>query len=576
VKRKKEKGKSEELKTHHASRITHHSSRITPEVGFEVGDYDPSLPLVIDPVLAYSTYLGGSSDDQGTSMTVDSEGNAYVVGTTDSIDFPAANGAQSQLEGTQDAFVAKLDASGARMLFITYLGGDDREGAGGIALDSSGNLYVAGYTASTNFPTMNPFQPNKRGETNAFVTKFGPTGNLLYSTYLGGRLRDFGTSIAVDQSGNIHLAGVATSPDFPVANAAQGNLGGAADVYVAKLNAAGNQLLYSTYLGGADNDGAASMAIDPSGNAYVTGVTFSPDFRTANAIQGAHNGGAFDAFVTKLNPSGALVYSTYLGGGGADRGMRMIADVEGNAYVTGDTDSENFPTMIALQPAIGGSSDAFLVKLNPQGSQFVFSTYLGGSNTDGSLGIARDSKGGIYLTGFTSSSDFPTRSPVQATGQGGTYDAFVAKVHAAGTALELSTYLGGTGLDSGIAVATDERGNAYVMGLTDSTDFPSRNGFQADNGGGAADLFIARIGDGPAITDVRIQGKHVIITGEEFEAGAVILLDGEVQKKTKFKSATSLKGKKVAKKIAPGAMVRLQVRNPDGTTSAEFSFTRAN
>jgi hypothetical protein len=305
----------------------------------------------------------------------------------------------------------------------------------------------------------------------------------------------------------------------------------------------------------------------------VTGVTFSANFRTANAIQSSHNGGVLDAFVTKLTASGGLVYSTFLGGGGADRGLRIIADAGGNAYVTGDTDSENFPSVNALQRGIGGSSDAFLVKLSPTGS-LVYSTFLGGANTDGGTGIARDSGGAIYVTGFTSSSDFPVRAPLQAASGGGSYDAFAAKVNASGSALELSTYLGGTGLDSGIAVVTDDRGNVLVMGLTDSQDFPFRGGIQASNRGGAADLFISRIGDGPAITDARVKGKHLLITGEGFEPGAVLLLNEEPQNKTRFQSETSLKAKKVAAKIAPGQTVRLRVRNPDGATSAEFSFTR--
>ncbi|HXG63648.1 MAG TPA: SBBP repeat-containing protein, partial [Blastocatellia bacterium] len=351
-------------------------------------------------VLDYSTYLGGGGDDQGTAITADAEGNLYLVGITDSTNLPTVNAAQPAFGGgVQDIFVAKLDPSGTRLVYLTYLGGGGNDTATGMAVDAAGNAYLTGFTTSTNFPTLNALQPNNRGRFNGFVTKLGPTGNLIYSTYLGGTTNDSGSGIAVDAAGNAYVAGIATSPDFPTVNALQPGLSGAADVYVAKLNPAGNQFVYSTYMGGSQEDAATGIAVDPSGNVYVTGATLSSDFRMANAAQPAHGGGIFDGFVMKLNPAGSqLIYSTYLGGGNGDRGMRIAADAAGNAYVTGDTRSADFPTRGAAQQALGGSSDAFVTKLNPNGA-LAYSTFLGGTGIDGGTAVAVDATGAAVVTG---------------------------------------------------------------------------------------------------------------------------------------------------------------------------------
>jgi hypothetical protein len=553
-----------------SARYRRHNGRI----GFELGEYDRTLPLVIDPVLEYSTYLGGSGEDQGTAMAVDSEGNAYIVGLTNSADLATVNAAQNGFGGgPQDAFVAKLDPSGTRLVYLTYLGGSDLDTPTGLAVDSAGNAYVTGFTRSANFPTLNALQANNRGSFNAFVTRLGPTGNLLYSTYLGGSRNDSGSGIAVDSSGNVYVAGIATSSNFPVINPVQSGLEGASDLFMAKLNSSGSQLAYSTYLGGSQQDAATSIAVDMSGNVYVTGATLSTDFRLANAAQNLHGGGIFDAFVVKLNSSGnQLIYSTYLGGGGSDRGFRIMADFAGAAYIVGDTFSANFPTANALQRSPGGSADAFVTKLNSAGT-LVYSTYLGGSGIDGAAAISIGTGGGAYVTGFTQSNDFPTTAPLQQNSGGGDFDAFVAKLSASGSALEYSTYLGGSGTDTGFAIAAGASDRVYVMGLTGSDDFPTVNALQSANAGGVSDLFVAKIRPGPTITRAAIKGKHLDITGSGFEQGAVILLDGQ-QQKSLFKSGTSLRGKKVGRRIAPGQSVTLEVRNPDGTLSPGFNFSR--
>jgi hypothetical protein len=546
-------------------------------VRFEVSEYDKSKPLIIDPVMQYSTYLGGTGDDQGNAITIDANGNAYIIGFTDSLDFPLASAAQNAFGGQQDIFVSKLDASGTRLLYSTYIGGDGQDTGSAITVDAAGNAFVTGYTGSTNFPVANAMQLTRRGPFDSFVAKLDTTGNLIYSTHLGGSVGDFGSSIALDTSGAVYVAGVATSPDFPMVNAAQNAFSGASDVYVAKLTPSGNSLVYSTYLGGSDNDGATSLAVDSSGNVYVTGVTMSSNFRTANPLQAAHRGGVFDAFVAKLNPTGnSLVYSTYIGGSGEDRCFRVAVDSAGNAFVTGDTDSTNFPLVNAVQPSKGGGVDAFITKLNPTGSALVYSTYLGGNSLDGGTAIAVDSAGRAYVTGFTSSTNFPTVAAFQQSFAEGLFDGFVAKLNAAGSALDYSSYIGGSGVDSGFGIVADASGNAYLMGITDSFDYPTVNPLQPSYGGGSSDVFVVKISSGPALDGADIQGKNLLVRGNGFDQGAKILIDGQAQKTKNDNQnpAGLLIGKKAGKKIKKDKTVRLQVRNSDGSLSNELSFRR--
>ena len=307
---------------------------------------------------------------------------------------------------------------------------------------------------------------------------------------LGGSGRDFTNSIAVDASGSVYVTGWTASTDFPTANPIQPVFGGDVwDAFVTKLNAAGNALVYSTYLGGADRDFGEDIAADSSGNAYVTGYTGSSNFPTASPIQPA-NGGQFDAFVKKLNAAGnALVYSTYLGGSSEDLGRGIAVDAAGNAYVTGFA-GLNFPTTMGAFQTTGGG--AFVTKLNAAGSSLVYSTRGAGDEGE-DIGV--DASGNAYVTGRTSSTDFPTVNPIQPT-FGGSQDAFVAKLNAAGSALVYSTYLGGSDDESGSkgGIAVDAAGNAYVTGFAASTDFPTLNPFQATNAGGR-DVFIAKISD---------------------------------------------------------------------------------
>jgi Bacterial Ig-like domain (group 3)/Beta-propeller repeat len=394
--------------------------------------------------LVYSTYLGGTGYDSGAGIAVDSGGNAYIAGSTQSTDFPITPAAFQTSSSCDpnlcggNAFVTKIDPTGSALVYSTYLGGSKGAGGTGIAVDSAGNAYVVGSTSSSDFPTKNPLQPNYAGGGDAFVSKFDPTGSaLVYSTYLGGSSGETGYGIAVDSAGSAYVTGVTTSTDFPTEDALQPNYGGGGtyygDAFVTKINAAGSALVYSTYLGGSGGELASGIAVDSSGNAYVTGVTASTDFPTKNALQPA-NAGKTDVFVTKFNSTGsAFIYSSYLGDKEGASGSGIAADSAGNAYVIG-TAGRNFPITTGALQTIGPA--AFVTKFNSTGSGLVYSTYFGGNPT---YGITVDSVGNAYLAGTTSGAGFPLMNPLQPT-FGGAEDAFVTKMYiAAATTTTLSS-----------------------------------------------------------------------------------------------------------------------------------------
>jgi hypothetical protein len=494
-------------------------------VSFEIASYDPTRLLIIDPTLSYSTYLGGSGFDYAYGIEVDSAGSAYVAGYTDSIDFPLASAARAASAGGScgtdpdtypcfDAFVAKLNATGTALVYSTYFGGSGDDYSSGIAVDSHGNAYVTGYTNSTDLPTANPAQAAHGGGVcgaspcfDAFAAKLDPAGTaLIYSTYLGGSADDYGQGIAVGEDGDAIIGGFTASTDFPTAKARNGaHRGGTYDAFVTKLGPAGSTLAYSTYLGGSGDDFGTRVAADSAGHAYVTGYTNSADFPVASPWRAANAGGTcgappnitacFDAYAAKLNVDGsALVYSTYLGGSGGDYGYGIAVDASGNAYITGSTTSTDFPvTPGAFQLAGGGTSvDAYVVKLASTGSSAVYATYFGGLGAEAGLNIAVDSAGNAYVVGYAYGNGLPRASPLQAT-SGGYYDAFLAKLNAAGSALVFSTYLGGSGNEKAHGVAVDASGNAYLAGGTFSSDFPvTSSTLQTSYGSGAFDAFVAK------------------------------------------------------------------------------------
>lgn len=491
------------------------------EISFRLGAYNRRKTLVIDPVLTYSTYLGGTGTDFAQGIAVDTDGSVLVCGYTLSADFPTASPRQGSFAGSQDAFVAKLNPSGNALVYSTFIGGSGLDAANSVAVDADGNAYVTGLTASTNFPVASPLQSSNRGGTDAFVLKLNRAGSVLaYSTYLGGSGDDVGYyRLAVDREGNAHVTGTTTSADFPLANAVQSSMRGASDYFVAKVNAAGSALVYSTFLGGSGEEASLGtgvtglgngIAVDLAGNAYVTGATSSADFPVLNPLKtlqpGACPAGMCpDAFLTKLSPSGSLVYSTFLGGSFADVGFVVAVDAGGSAYVVGATGSTDFPLRGAFQSTLGGLADGFVTKIDPAGATIVYSTLLGGSGPDFAEDVALDNQGNAYVTGFTQSSDFPTRDAFQSTYGGqriGLFqgDAFVTKLNNSGNALVFSSYLGGSGDEFG-AIAVDPSGNAYLAGNTSSSDFPTANALQGSNRGGSdifigGDAFVTKVGSG--------------------------------------------------------------------------------
>jgi len=461
-----------------------------------LASYDATHTLIIDPVLTYSTYLGGSSQEILNDIAVDSAGNAYVVGSTNSANFPTTAGVLDTTFTSTDGFISKINATGSALVYSTYIGGTTgfSDSVESIAVDGSGIAYITGGTDSSNFPMVNPIDGTASALGDMFIAKLDASGAaLIYSTYLGGNSTENGYSIAIDASGNAYVAGGTFSTDFPTVIPIQAARAGGNDGFVLKVNAAGSALDYSTYLGGTSGDNAHGIVVDGAGNAYVMGETGSTNFPVANALQPT-SGGSTDAFVTKINAAGtAKVYSTYLGGSSDEFTYGGIAiDSSGNAYVTGETLSANFPTTAGVfQTALAGARNAFVTKYNAAGSAHVYSTYLGGTGTDQGIQIAVDSSGNAHVIGIASSTNFPTASPLQGSNAGGN-DAFITKVNATGSALLFSTYLGGTGSDTGGAIALDSAGNIYVAGNASSTNFPTASPFQASNAG-SADVFIAKI-----------------------------------------------------------------------------------
>ena len=489
------------------------------EVGFLVSKYDTKRTLVIDPQLIYSTYLGGDGNgqDEGNGIVADSAGNAYITGRAQSTNFPTTQGAfQTVSAGTfrDSAFVSKFSPTGT-LVYSTFLGGTQSIGdetGKDIAVDSNGNAYVLGETRESDFPiTSGVLQlALKNQNIEAFIVKLNPMGNsLIYSTFLGGNQHEKVGGITIDASGNAYVTGSTPSSNFPTtAGALQATLKSfVQNVFISKINPTGTALLYSTYLGGQGFDEGNDIAVDASGNAYVIGNTKSSDFPVTGGVVQATRKGDHDVFVTKINPTGtSLIYSTFLGGTSNENGdtgniytniitsYGIVLDQSGNAYVTGSTQSSDFPiTQGVFQSTKKGLVDSFVTKLNSTATSILYSTYLGGSSNDAATGITIDSSENIYVTGNTKSNDFPiTQGALQNGMRTGAQVAFVSVLGSNGKSLLYSTYFGGSVDSRTNKLAIDNSGNIYLTGVTSSTEFSTGNPIQGVLKG-VQDAFVAKI-----------------------------------------------------------------------------------
>lgn len=457
-------------------------------VRFALGRYDRRLPLVIDPVLTWSTYFGSLNDDEGNSVAVDSAGNVYMAGSTVSS------------YGDLDAFVTKLNPAGTSVAFTANVGGSADDEGFGLGVDAAGNVYLAGDTDSDDFPVVGVQVDTSGAGFDAFVVKLDPNlENYLYSTYLGGTNSDAAFGLALDAAGNAYVAGGTLSTDFPTSSsAAQKTIGGGTDGFLAAFDPTG-AILYSTYVGGSGNDIAYALAADAAGNAYITGSTASLNLAVTSAAWQQKSAGGIDAFVAMYAPGGGPVYASYLGGAANDAGYGIAVDALGAAYVTGQTASADFPTRNAFQPSFGGVADTFVSKLAPDGGSLAYSTFLGGSQPDAGYAIAVDGAGNAYVAGDTVSTNYPLTDAFQGSNKGSA-DATVTGLDATGSKLTFATYLGGSKDDTARGIAVNCATGTFVVGTTLSTDFPVTSPAIQSASGGGADAYLARIaaGGGPA------------------------------------------------------------------------------
>lgn len=461
---------------------------------FSLGPYNPELPLTIDPAVSYSTYLGNASNSgfsAATSTAADSQGNVWVAGWMEGSNL-GIGGAST---GSVDAFLIKLNSAGA-VQFATYFGGSGDDRALGVAVDSLGQPWITGVTSSSNLPVLNPIQRSLGGYRNAFIAQFSGSGILKFSTYYGGAGPDSGNGVAVDSQGSAYVTGDTQSSNFPVKLPLQASLAGGQDAFVVKINSSG-ALVYATYLGGSANDHGAAAAVDSSGAAYITGQTQSANFPAKGPFQAALKGGA-DAFAAKLSADGsALVYASFLGGSAGsplspEQGNSIAVDASGTAYIAGVTPSTDFPvTSGAIRNTQSGQGGAFLAKIDPSGATIAYATYLGGSGSDVATSVVVDSFGSVCVAGYTTSPDFPTNGPAQASA-GGSYDGFVSILNPAGTGYYFSSLWGGSGSDVINGAALDYGGNLYLAGQTSSLDFPLSNQLARSHAAGI-DSFLVKL-----------------------------------------------------------------------------------
>jgi hypothetical protein len=470
-------------------------------VTFSLPDYDTAQALVIDPVLEYSSYLGGSGSEDSASVAVGADGDVYIAGYTTSPDLPVLNSYQESQQGFASAYVARFSLAGPTpaLVYATYIGNEVTE-MRGLAVSQDGSAYVTGSTSSTTFPLMNALQGSNAGLIDAYVVKLAPAGDALsYSTYVGGNSIDRGRAITIDAAGAAYVTGVTASTNFPVVNAWQAGNAGALDAYVLKVSPSGAALEYSTYLGGTSLDYGAAIALDGQGRVFIGGNTSSLDFPVTNAVQSA-SGGANDAIVVGLDVNGGVVVADYIGGGSDDFGTAVGVDAAGLVYVAGQTQSSDFPIDAGSASALSGERDAFIVQLDIDSQARPLARYLGGSGSDVVNAIEVEPAGIAHIGGSTDSVDFPLVDAFSMAGGG--QDGFVLTFDSSTDSVLFASLLGGAGADAVRSVAEKDN-KLYLAGSTDSADFPLQDAMQTVAAGGT-DNFLSVVnldGDGDGAND---------------------------------------------------------------------------
>ena len=468
------------------------------EYGFTVASYDRTKDLIIDPLLA-STFLGGSNDDCGFSIALDSNSNVFITGYTNSTDFPTtAESYNITHNGDADVFISKFNNNLTNLLATTFLGGSNDDCGNAIALDSNGNVFITGYTKSTDFPTTaESYNITHNGGADVFISKFNNNlTNLLTTTFLGGSDNDRGNAIALDSNDSVFTTGYTYSTDLPTTTGAYNVIhnGSYSDVFISKFSNDLTSLLASTFLGGSDEDGGFGITLDSSDNVFVTGLTPSADLPTTTGAYDKTHNGTFDAFVSKFdNDLTSLLASTFLGGSDWDFGYDIILDSSNNVFVTGCTYSSNMPTITGIYDAtFNGGCDVFVSKLNNDLTSLLASTFLGGSDDDYGLGIALDSSNNVFVTGYTNSSNYPTTAGAYDRTFNGTYDVYVSRLNNNLTSLLASTFLSGSDDDYGYGIALDSSDSVFVVGYAYSTDLTTTVGAYDITYNGEADVFVSK------------------------------------------------------------------------------------
>jgi hypothetical protein len=487
--------------------------------------------LIIDPELLYSTYIGGSSEDRAYRIAVDNAGNSYVVGKTESIDFPAINPYDESYNNGEDVFLFKLSSSGNSLIYSTYLGGENDDSGQDIAIDADGYIYITGFTSSQDFPAINSIDSAYNGDFfDIFIAKLSNSGDsLMFSTYIGGERTEKCYGIAIDNDGCLNITGRTNSYNFPTVNPYDDSFNGGdtrGDIFISKLSSAGDSLLYSTYLGGSFNDVGLDIAVDDSNNYYITGYSWSADFPMVNPFDGTIDENE-DVIVLMLSSAGdSILYSTYLGTRCWDIGYAIAVDNESNVYVTGRTFTCypcDFPTVNAFDDSCYGHEDVFVAMISPSiggVNSLLYSTYIGGAGEEIGRDIIVDNSGCVYVTGLTGSATFPriNHNNYDISTRG----VFLLKMKPSlggSSSVVFSTSFGGDGYDEGFGLSISPDGNIFITGITYSTDFPTINPYdESHNGDG--DVFVSKFGPGGSITG--------IVTNELAEPIESVLVSSEL------------------------------------------------